>query len=230
MDLSGAKILVCGATGVLGRGLTGALLARGASVVPAGRDADRLAELGETCGTVPLTFEAADAASCAAMVDAAAAGLGGLDAIIITVGVAAFGPAADADPELVQELFAVNTFGPMVLARAALPHLSEHGTVVVLSAILADLPTAGMGEYSASKAAISSWLSVLRREIRPQIVLDVRPPHLDTGLENRALAGAPRKLPAPMPAGDVVELILAALEGGKKEIVWDQQSKSLLAR
>lgn len=230
MELSGAKILVCGATGVLGRGLTGALVARGATVVPAGRDADRLAELGETCGTAPLTFEAADADSCVAVVNDAADALGGLDAIVITMGVAAFGPAADADPALVQQLFAVNTFGPMTLARAALPHLSEHGTVAVLSAILADLPTAGMGEYSASKAAISSWLSVLRREIRPQVVLDVRPPHLDTGLEDRALVGTPPKLPAPMPAREIVDLILTSLEEGKKEIVWDQQSKSLLAR
>lgn len=230
MELSGAKILVCGATGVLGRGLTGALVARGATVVPAGRDADRLSELGETCGTTPLTFEAGDLASCTSVVDDAAAALGGLDAIIIALGVAAFGPAADADPALVQQLFAVNTFGPMTLARAALPHLSEHGTVVVLSAILADLPTVGMAEYSASKAAVSSWLSVLRREIRPCVVLDVRPPHLDTGLEERAIAGTPPKLPTPMPAGDVVDLILTAVEGDKKEIVWDMKAKSLIAR
>lgn len=230
MELSGAKILVCGATGVLGRGLTGALVARGAAVVPAGRDADRLAELGETCGTTPLTFDASDAASCRAVVDDAAAAMDGLDAIVIAVGVAAFGPAADADPAISAQLFAVNTFGPMALTRAALPHLPEHGTVAVLSAILADLPTAGMAEYSASKSALTSWLSVLRREIRPRLVLDIRPPHLDTGLETRALTGTPPKLPAPTPAGTVVDLVLSALEEGHKEVVWDQQAKELVAR
>lgn len=230
MELSGAKILVCGATGVLGRGLTGALVARGATVVPAGRNPDRLADLGETCGTTPLTFDATDAGSCRTVVDDAATALGGLDAIVIAVGVAAFGPAADADPGVTAQLFAVNTLGPMALTRAALPHLSEQGTVAALSAILADLPTAGMAEYSASKSALASWLSVLRREIRPRSVLDIRPPHLDTGLEDRGLTGTPPKLPAPMPAGAVVDLVLQALETGAKEIVWDQQAKDLVAR
>lgn len=230
MELSGAKILVCGATGVLGRGLTGALVARGSTVVPAGRDADRLAGLGETCGSTPLTFDAADAASCRTVVDDAAAALGGLDVIVIAVGVAAFGPAADADPDITAQLFTVNTLGPMALTRAALPHLSEHGTVAVLSAVLADLPTAGMAEYSASKSALAAWLSVLRREIRPRSVLDIRPPHLDTGLEDRALTGTPPKLPTPMPAGTVVDLVLQALEKGAKEIVWDLQATELVAR
>ena len=141
--------------------------------------------------------------SCRAAVDAAADELGGLDALVVAVGVAGFGPAMDADPAVVEELFAVNALGPMNLVRAASRHLSEGGTVVVLSAILADAPTAGMADYSAAKSALAAWLGVVRREQRRAFsVIDVRPPHLDTELDSRALAGAPPPLPEPYPAAE----------------------------
>ncbi len=78
--------------------------------------------------------------------------------------------------------------------------------MVVLSAILADAPMAGMAGYSASKAALSSYVTALRREVRRQgiAVLDVRPPHLETGLADRALAGSPPPLPAGHDVDDLV--------------------------
>ena len=103
--------------------------------------------------------------------------------------------------------------------------------MAVFSAILADLPTAGMADYSAAKSALSTWLQVLRREERKRLtVLDVRPPHLDTGLETRALAGEPPRLPAPMPAADVVPLVVQALEQGASEIVFDRAEGGLVIR
>lgn len=229
MQLDGAKVLVAGGSGALGGALAAALTARGARVVVAGRDAGRLAEVASRCGTEPVVFDAVDSTSCAAAVDSAAAQLGGLDALVVTVGVAAFGPALQADPAVVDELFAVDVLGPMALVRAAARHLPDGGTVAVFSAILADLPTAQMAEYSAAKAALSAWLGVLRRETRRRLtVLDVRPPHLDTALETRALAGEPPRLPTPVPAGPVVEAVVQALQDGDTELVW--QDNALRAR
>lgn len=231
MELDGARVLVAGATGVLGGALTDALLAKGARVVPAGRDPERLAAVAARCGTEGLVFDAVDADACARTVDAAAGALGGLDLLLVATGVAAFGPAADADDAVVEELFAVNALAPMSLARAAVRRM-EGGTVAVLSAILADVPTLGMAEYGATKAALASWLSVARRELRRRgvTVLDVRPPHIDTGLADRALAGEPPRLPAGYPLEDVVATVVAALEQGAAEVVWDQGSKALVAR
>ena len=50
-------------------------------------------------------------------------------------------------------------------------------------------------------------------------VLDIRPPHLDTGLETRALAGEPPRLPAPRPAGEVADLVLQAIREDRTELV-----------
>lgn len=231
MELDGAKVLVAGASGALGGQLVDALRDAGATVVAGGRDADRLGEVAERAGTEPVTFDAVDVDSCTAAVDAAVEQLGGLDALVVTVGVAGFGRALETDAAVSEELFAVDVLGPVALVRAAARHLPEGGTVAVFSAILADLPTAGMADYSAAKAALSTWLQVLRREERKRLtVLDVRPQHLDTGLETRALAGEPPKLPAAAPSADVVALVVQALAEGKSEIVFDRSEGGLVAR
>ncbi|MFB9313756.1 SDR family NAD(P)-dependent oxidoreductase [Nocardioides plantarum] len=233
MDLDGARTLVAGASGALGGRLADALHERGARVVVGGRRRDSLDALADRFGTQPVLFDAVDGDSCRRAVDEAVDQLGGLDLLVVAVGVAAFGPAAEADAAVVDELFAVNVLGPMSLVRAAAPALedSDRGRVAVLSAILADLPTNQMGEYSATKAALSAWLGVLRRENRRGFgVLDVRPPHLDTGLETRALAGSPPPLPESWPAGEVVDAVVAALADDTRVLGWDPKLKQLVSR
>lgn len=220
MEFEGARVLVAGASGALGGQLADRLHERGARVVAAGRDEGRTAAVAERLGTDPLVFDAVDTDACRATVEAAVAQLGGLDALVVCVGVAGFGRAVEADDAVVEELFAVDVLGPMALVRAASAAM-EKGTVVVLSAILADVPTAGMAEYSAAKSALATWLQVLRREERRRLtVVDVRPPHLDTGLDGRALAGEPPRLPAPLPSADVVDAVLEALAQDKREVVF----------
>ena len=233
MEIEGARTLVAGASGALGTGLATALHERGARVVVGGRSRGPLDDLAGRFDTAPVLFDAVDGDSCRRAVGEAVAQLGGLDLIVVAVGVAAFGPAVEADAAVVDELFAVNVLGPMSLVRAAAPALAEsdRGRVVVLSAILADLPTNQMAEYSATKAALSSWLDVVRRENRRAFgVLDVRPPHLDTGLETRALAGTPPKLPDPRPAGEVVDAVVAALVDDVRVLGWDQKEQRLVSR
>jgi NAD(P)-dependent dehydrogenase (short-subunit alcohol dehydrogenase family) len=223
MDTKDARVLVVGASGALGGELARRLHENGARVVAAGRDPERTRAVAEDVGTDPLTLDVVDVEACAATVAAAVEQLGGLDLLLVTVGVAAFGKAAELDEAVAEELYAVDVLGPVALVRAAIPHLRESsGTVAVISAVLADLPTSGMADYSAAKAALATWLQVLRREERRSLrVLDVRPPHLDTGLETRALAGEPPRLPAGRPAGEVVDLVLQAIREDKTELVVD---------
>jgi short-subunit dehydrogenase len=233
MDLSQARTLVAGATGVLGSGIAEALHGAGARLALAGRDQDRLHELAERLGGVPaFAFDALDLDRCAAVVDEAAEALGGLDLLVVATGIAAFGPAQDTDDLVIEQLFAVNTMAPMALVRAALPRIGKGGGVAVLSAILADVPTAGMAAYSASKAALTAWLTALRLEQRRQgrTVFDIRPPHVDTGLAGRAIAGDPPALTAAVTTEDVVRRVVDGIRDGRRELSYDLGAKEFRTR
>lgn len=233
MKLVGARVLLVGATGVLGGRLAAELAERGAVLALTGRQADRLTEVATSTGARwSGQLDLVDVDACATTVATAAGALGGLDVVLVAAGVAAFGPAGEDDDAVVEELFAVNTFGPMAVVRSAVPHLAPGGAVVVLTAVLADVPTAGMAAYSASKAALSAYLTALRRELRRSrlSVLDVRPPHLETGLADRALAGTPPRMPAGHDVDDLVALVLQGMEEDRSELVADLKAGSISLR
>lgn len=224
MEISEARVLVVGATGALGGAIAKALHDGGARLAVTGRDPDRLAAVGEELGAPTFELDVVDLERAAQRVGEAVETLGGLDLLVVATGVPAFGPAVETEPAVTEEIFGVNALGAAGVVRAALPHL-EGGTAVVLSAILADMPTAGMADYSAAKAALSAWLTAVRRENRRRTrIVDVRPPHLDTDLASHALAGAPPRMPEPLPAGKVVDAVLAAVsDDAATEIAWDRK-------
>lgn len=233
MELDGARVLVAGAGGEVGHHLVDALHRRGARLALAGRDLDRLRSAAEPVpGDAPLLrFDLRDPASCARVVGEAEAELGGLDVLIVATGAVAFGAAEALDPDVASALLAVNAAGPMALIAAAVPLLPAGGAIAALSAVVAEHPTAGMAAYSASKAALSAYLVALRRELRRRkvAVLDVRPPHLDTGFASRALAGAPPALPEPYAAADVATAVCDALAAGTvRELAWDLRARALV--
>ena len=124
--------------------------------------------------------------------------LDGLDGLVHAAGVVAFGALVDTDDAVLEELFLTNVVGPLVVLRRVLPLLQEsRGFVVNLSAVVAERPLPGMVAYSASKAALSAAGAALRTELRRSgvSVLDVRPPHTETGLAGRPLAGRRRGCP-----------------------------------
>lgn len=233
MELSEARILVTGATGVLGGEITTRLAQAGSRLALAGRDTTRLQEVRSTCGAeATVTFDAMAPEGCAAAVDDAATALGGLDGLVTAHGVAAFGEAADTSNTIAEQVMTINALSPMALARATVPHLGQGSMIAMVSAVLADYPTAGMSDYSASKGALSTWLSALRRELRRShiTVCDLRPPHMDTGLVDRALAGPAPKLPAAHDPGDIADRITTALRDGAAELYYDPSSHQVHTR
>jgi len=217
-ELSGARIAVVGASGALGSLIVTELAGRGARLLVVGRDADRLAALGEG---VPVVAELGDARAGDAVADAAREHLGGLDGLVNAAGVVAFGALVDTPDEVVEELFLTNVLGPLFLLRRVLPLLEEsQGFVLQVSAVVAERPMPRMAAYSASKAALSAVATALRTELRRSRVdvYDVRPPHTETGLASRPLAGQAPRLPEGLEPAGVARRIVDALAAGEQDL------------
>jgi NAD(P)-dependent dehydrogenase (short-subunit alcohol dehydrogenase family) len=228
MEISGSRILLAGATGVIGGKLAEALSENGARLFLAGRDPGALASIGERLQSETVVLDYSEPESVAGAVEAAVAGLGGLDAVVVATGAVAFGEARDLDPEVLTRLIEANATGPMHLISESLKRLEPGGSIVAITAVVAEFPTAGMAAYSASKASLAAFLSALRREVRRQFtVLEVSPGHMETGFAGRALAGEPPAMPEPEDVDDLVGVIVQSMIDGRREIRYDIRSREL---
>ena len=219
-DLSGARVLVLGATGGLGAPIARRLVAAGADVWLSARSGDRLAALVDELGSSVLGATAADLrlpGSPDEVVAAATEG-GPLTGVVIAAGVVAFGDVVDLDDDVLDDLLLLNLIAPIRVVRAVTPHVVEGGFVVQVSAVVAERPMAGMAAYSASKAGLTAFGAAVSSELRRRKVrlIDVRPPHTETGLADRPLAGTAPRMKAGLDPDAVARRIVQAVADGEK--------------
>jgi len=210
-DLDGASVLLLGATGVLGRELGRQLLKAGARLTLVGRTESKLAEL--DLPGLKVAGDIADVDACTEAVWETVTRVGRIDGVVNAAGVVAFGNLADLDDTTIDELVTTNLIGPVRMIRTVIPELEDGGFIANISAVVGEQPTAGMAFYSATKAALSAIDTALARELRPRRidVIDARPPHTETGLANRAIAGEPPRLPTGKAPETVAARILEAI-------------------
>lgn len=212
-------VAVVGASGVLGGLVARGLQERGATVVAVGRDAGRLAEA--VPGAAQVVGEIGDATLGDRLVAHCRQEHGRLDGVVNAAGVVAFGTLVDTDDAVIEELFLTDVIGPLFLARRVLPALAEtKGYLANLSAVVAEAPLPGMVAYAAAKAALTAADRALAREARRSgvQVIDLRPPHTETGLATRPLAGTAPSLPQGLEPQRVAQVVLDAIEQRTAEV------------
>lgn len=191
MEITGARTLVIGATGGFGAELARSLAAAGATLAVHGRDAGRLDAIAAETGATALAGDLVVAGTPGDVVDRAGGALGGLDIVIMSAGAVAFGSVADLDEDVLRRLVDIDLVAPILVAQAATRHIGAGGVIVNISAVVADQPMAGLAAYSAAKAGLTAFDVAFRREMRRAKVrvIDARPPHMETELAQRPLAG-----------------------------------------
>lgn len=221
-SLESAHVLVVGATGGLGSAISRHLVDRGARVTLSARSQDRLDALADDLGPAAVATHAADVTlgDAPARIVQAATAQGPLDGVVYAAGVVAFGPVTELDDDVLDALLLVNLVAPVRLARAAVPALTDGGFLAHLSAIVAERPTAGMAAYSAAKAGLTGFDAALQHELRRRKVrvLDVRPPHTETGLADRPIAGQAPPLGQGLSPDDVAARVVRAIEEGERDL------------
>ena len=104
--------------------------------------------------------------------------------------------------------------------QAALPRMNKGSVLVGISGVIAEQNLPGMAAYGASKAAVRSFNEALSREARRLgiRVIDARPPHTETGLASRAIAGVAPKFPQGLTPISVAQRIVLAIASGEEDL------------
>jgi 3-oxoacyl-[acyl-carrier protein] reductase len=163
-SLAGKTALITGASGGLGAAIASHLHSAGASVVLAGRNAEKLetlkASLGERAHVV--IGDLGDAAGLAALaVEAEKA-----DILINNAGLTKDGLLMRMSDEAWAEVIAVNLTAAFTLARAAVKGMMKRrwGRIISISSVVGVMGNAGQANYAASKAGLIGFTKALAQE------------------------------------------------------------------
>jgi NAD(P)-dependent dehydrogenase (short-subunit alcohol dehydrogenase family) len=143
-------------------------------------------------------------ADIARMVNEAINGLGGLDGLVLNVGVGGGGPWLEGTTrESWDKVFAINVTGHMLTVKAALPKLGEGASIVFISSIAGLTAGSRLPAYDASKSALFGLCRHVafegaRRGIRANVIA---PGLMDTSIGRLASRGRPNRATTNIPLG-----------------------------
>lgn len=192
MEADRPAVLVTGASRGLGAATACALADFGTDLVLTARSAQALEQVAAACrergaGVVVVAGDLTDPDLPGALVARAVAAFGRLDAVVNNAGVLdPIAPLAEADHEGWSFNLTVNLLAPVLVTRAALPHLrARRGRVVNVSSGAAVRVIRGWGAYCAAKAALNHVTRVLAEEEPEVTALAFRPGVIDTAMQAR---------------------------------------------
>ncbi len=238
MDIVGKVVLVTGASSGIGEATAKLLTARGAKVALAARSADTLHTLAhEMPDSFVIPTDMTDLAAVARMVAATVEHYGRLDVLINNAGRGGGGPLANVAIDEVQELVALNIYGPLAAMQAAIPIMRGQGggAIINIGSGTTKMVLPGVGIYSSTKLFLHQLSLTARAELAgEQIVVSIVHPYITetnffknaTHRGSATAASAPSaqasgrpEMPPADPPEKVAHEILRAIETGEAEIV-----------
>lgn len=191
MSLDGKRILITGSSRGIGQAAARVFLGLGASVAINGRTATStargIAELGGGKRLIPAPGDIATVNGCKEAVRSAVEGLGGLDVLVNSAGVADARPLSDCDEEMWDRILNVNLKGTFFCIRAAYPHLkASRGNVVNVASDAGLIGEKKLSVYCASKGGVVNVTRALALELAPDVRVNcVCPGYVDTDMVRR---------------------------------------------
>jgi short-subunit dehydrogenase len=228
------RALVTGAGKGIGRAIAEALIAHGARVGLVARSGDELealaAELGERATAHPADVTDRDAITAA--VSSFVGEAGGLELLVANAGIARYAPFSEQPPADTDAMVLTNVLGTINTVRAGIDPMLDRGrghiVVVSSAAALRALPWGAV--YGATKAANKGFAEALRHELSGTgvSVTTVFPGEVSTEIHAEAERLPDwRKSDDEIPASDVAEATLAAVESDRREVHIPRQVRLL---
>jgi NADP-dependent 3-hydroxy acid dehydrogenase YdfG len=235
MEIDGAVCIVTGASSGIGAATARLLSGLGAQVVLAARRTDRLERLSSTLpGSLAVTTDVTAAGDIARLVDRAVATYGRVDVLVNNAGQGLHVPLEELDPADLRAVFELNVVAPLVGMQAVVPLMrgGAGGAIVNVSSATSLRVVAGLGGYSATKAALNMLSQVGRVELADDgvSVSVVYPSVTATEFHQRLRAGALVSGGPPItpdPPELVARAISFAIQSGEAHVLVDDPPQPL---
>jgi short-subunit dehydrogenase len=216
--ISGARILVTGATGGLGQAIARELASRGATLLLTGRRSDVLEPLAARTGGRALAVDLADRAD----VDRLAREAGEIDVLVANAALPGSGKLGGFAVDEIDRTLDVNLRAPIVLAHALTPGMVDRGRgqVVFMSSLAGKATAGGASVYSATKFGLRGFALSLRADLARQNVgvTTIFPGFIrDAGMFHDSGAKLPPGIGTKTP-DDVARAVVRAIERNPPEI------------
>jgi uncharacterized oxidoreductase len=219
MKLNGNTIFITGGGSGIGRGIAESLHKLGNKVIISGRRKSVLDEVTKANpGIESLKLDIEDASSIASVSQTLIKRYPDLNVLFNNAGIMQVDDAAGAiDENLLNSTIATNLLGPIRLTSALIEHLKKQQEAAVLynTSVLAFTPFALTAVYSATKAALHSYVLSQRYKLRGTSVrvVEVAPPWVQTDLLNS------KEEPRAMPLQEFIDETIQVLGTDADEVL-----------
>ncbi|MEI7612445.1 MAG: SDR family oxidoreductase [Betaproteobacteria bacterium] len=217
------KILIIGATSAIAEATARLWAERGAALFLVGRKAERLEIIAAdlrvrgAASVSSLAIDVCDTTAQAAMLEAVAAALGGLDVALIAHGSLPDQKACEASVEMTMREIDINALSVIALATQLGGRFEAQGSgsLAVISSVAGDRGRQSNYVYGAAKGMISLFLQGLRNRLAKKgvQVLTIKPGFVDTPMTAAFPKGALWAKPEAIARG-----IVKAIDGGRDEV------------
>ncbi|MFQ3646855.1 MAG: SDR family oxidoreductase [Anaerolinea sp.] len=203
--MSRQVVLITGASSGIGRAAVLAFIAAGYDVAGIARRTERLTALAEEIAALPaphgdflpITGDVTQQPAVEAAIAQTLERFGRLDILIANAGIGLRGELIESSWQDIETLLHVNIDGVLHAIRAAVPAMKRGGGghIMVVSSVLAAIPSPYAACYSASKAFISSLARSIRVELAPHSIRisDFLVGRTDTEFNEKRLGKGERK-------------------------------------
>jgi len=222
MKLTDNTIFITGGGTGIGRDLAESLHKLGNKVIISGRRKEHLdATTKATPGMDSVELDISDPANITAVSTKLIAHYPALNVLINNAGIMLIDDAAGKiDDQLLTSTVTTNLLGPIRLTSALIEHLKKktNAAIIYNTSALAFVPLALTAVYSATKAALHSYVLSQRHKLKGTSVsvLEIAPPWVQTDLLNS------KEEPRAMPLKDFIEETMKLLATDANEIVVQQ--------
>ena len=165
--MAGRHVLVTGAAAGIGEAIAGLLVREGAKVAALDYNVQGAEKVAARIGAVAVGFDLGKLDRIDAMVNNVADQLGGLDGIVNCAAYAAGGPLEEMTQDILAVFTSVNLVAPMLICRAALPHMARNpeASVVNIASGQGILPNAPNNTaYCATKGGLIAFSKAMAAE------------------------------------------------------------------